>query len=152
MQQNITLLENDTFITDNSVVTNIFKKFFSNSEDILIDTNAIDEPIKRAILKYSFHPSVLKIKDMVNIKERFSFTIVSQDDIATIIKNLDTSKASYDNIPSKILKQNIDIYLPLLTKMFNDSVLTQSYHQKLKLDDIAPVHKENELTDKGNYQ
>ena len=77
---------------------------------------------------------------MVNIEQMFSFTIVSQDDIATIIKN--TSKTStYDSIPSKILKQNINIYLPLPTKMFNDSVLTQSYPQKLKLADIAPVHK-----------
>ena len=56
------------------------------NEDILINTNAIDDPIKRAILKYSFHPSVLKIKDMINIKEKFSFTIVFLDDIATIIK------------------------------------------------------------------
>ena len=35
--------------------------------------------------------------------------------------------------------------------MFNDSVLTQSYHQKLKLANIALVHKKDELTDKGNY-
>ena len=48
--------------------------------------------------------------------------------------------------------QNIDIYLPLLTKMFNDSVLTQSYPQKLKLADITPAHKKDELTDKGNYR
>ena len=88
---------------------------------------------------------------MVNIKEKFSFSIVSQDDITAIIKNLDTSKAStYDSIPSKILKQNIDIYLPLLTKMFNDGVVTQSYPQKLKLADMTPAHKKDELTDKGN--
>ena len=36
--------------------------------------------------------------------------------------------------------------------MFNDSVLIQSYPQKLKLSDIALVHKEDELTDKGNYR
>ena len=36
--------------------------------------------------------------------------------------------------------------------MFNDSLLTQSYSQNLKLADIAPVHKKDELTDKGNYR
>ena len=97
MQQNMTLLENATFNTDDSAIANIFNELFSNivpnlqiigNEDILINTIAIDDPIKRAILEYTFHPSVLKIKDMVNIKEMFSFAIFSQDDIATIIKTL----------------------------------------------------------------
>ena len=164
VQQDISLLENNTLITEDKLVADIFNHFFSNivpnlhikeNEDILINSNTIENPINKAILKFSYHPSIMKIKDnvKVNSSEIFKFNIVSEDDIENILLNLDTSKATSSNsIPCLILRDNKDIFIPVITKIFNDSVLNQAYPEDPKLADVIPAHKKDELTDKCNYR
>ena len=164
VQQDISLLENNTLITEDKLVADTFNHFFSNivpnlhikeNEDILINSNTIENPINKAILKFSYHPSIMKIKDnvKVNSSEIFKFNIVSEDDIENILLNLDTSKATSSNsIPCLILRDNKDIFIPLITKIFNDSVLNQAYPEDLKLTDVITAHKKDELTDKCNYR
>ena len=151
VQQDISLLENNTLITEDKLVADTFNHFFSNivpnlhikeNEDILINSNTIENPINKATLKFSYHPSIMKIKDnvKVNSSEIFKFNIVSEDDIGNILLNLDTSKATSSNsIPC--LRDNKDIFIPLITKFFNDSVLNQAYPEDLKLADVIPAHK-----------
>ena len=105
------------------------------------------DPIDIALKKIEFHPSIMKIKEKVH-KSIFSFSSVSLQDIGREINNLNPQKSS--NIPTRRLKDNIDIIQNILHKMFNDAVLNCKFPDKLKLADITPRHKNDDATNKTN--
>ena len=69
-----------------------------------------NDPVELAIKKYKNHPSIIRIHQEGYSNNKFSFTPISQQDIHDIINNIDSSKAyQKENIPPKILKDNIDM-------------------------------------------
>ena len=53
----------------------------------------IDDPLMKAIMKYSFHPSIVAIKKICNLGLSFSFSQVESHEIMKEINNLKTNKA-----------------------------------------------------------
>ena len=91
----------------------------------------------------------MKIKEKVH-KSIFSFLSASLQDIEREINNLNPQKASTSgNIPTRSLKDNIDIIRNILHKMFNDAVLNCEFPDKLK---FAPCHKNDDATNKKIYR
>ena len=69
------------------------------------------------------------------------------------LSRLNTKKAStIESIPSWILKENEDIFAPLLTTIFNNSLLQKTFPEDLKLGDITPLFKSDKTTEKRNYR
>ena len=66
---------------------------------------------------------------------------------------MDCSKASQDsNIPTKIIQDNIDIFVPVLLTEFNGSLKLSTLPHSMKSANITPVVKKNNRTDKTNYK
>ena len=70
--EQITLVEKNDIVTDSQKIAETMNDFFINvvekleipeNDDILIDTEEIDDPITKAITKYSIHPSIIKISE-----------------------------------------------------------------------------------------
>ena len=59
---------------------------------ILSDVGELNDPVKVAVKRFECHPSILNIKEKVNIESRFSFSEVNNRDVALIIKNLNAKK------------------------------------------------------------
>ena len=56
--------------------------------------------------------------------------------------NLNSKKATcHGAIPAKILKQFCDSYLPIITKIINESITVGTFPSKLKLAKVTPVFK-----------
>ena len=71
----------------------------------------------------------------------FSFKTVSLTDIEKEMKSLNTNKASHSSdIPTKILKQNVDLYI--LDYVYK-SIASSTFLSILKLADIIPVYKKD---------
>ena len=72
------------------------------------------------------------------------------------IMNLDSSKATLvGDIPTEMLKQTIDIYLPIMSKMtkvINMSIDNNCYPDDLKLAEVSKVFKKKDDLDKENYR
>ena len=67
--------------------------------------------------------------------------------------NLDVSKACQDtDIPSKIIKENADIFASFLHSSFNTSVTNSEFPSVLKQANITPVFKKGERYSKDNYR
>ena len=67
--------------------------------------------------------------------------------------NLDGSKATpAGNIPTDMLKQTIDIHLPIMTQIINMSIDKNCYPDDLKLLEVNPVFKKEDDLDKKNYR
>ena len=67
--------------------------------------------------------------------------------------NLDGSKATpVGDIPIDMLKQTIDIHLPVMTQTINNSIDNNCYLDDLKLAEVSPVFKKKDDLDKENYR
>ena len=61
--------------------------------------------------------------------------------------NLNTRKpTTFNNIPAKLIKENCDICTPHLCKNFNNSIISSTFPDNLKMAAIIPGHKKDEKT------
>ena len=73
--------------------------------------------------------------------------------MAEILKDLNAKKAKQENdIPIKLIKENIELFSSVLSRMFNFYIDKASFPNSLKQADITPVHKTDHTNDKNNYR
>ena len=69
------------------------------------------------------------------------------------INNLDNCKGQQqDDIPTKIIKENSDIFGNFVTENFSYALAKGRFPNSLKQADIKPIHKKNSRTEKENYR
>ena len=67
------------------------------------------------------------------------------------IINLDGCKTTpIGDKPTNMLKQRIDIHLPIMTKIINMSIDNNCYPNDLKLAEVSPVFKKKDNLGKEN--
>ena len=160
--ENIMLVENNNIISSEIEIAEKLNAFFSNivkelnikvKEDLLCDVSDINDPVERAIQKYKNHPSIQMIKETFDSSKTFSFDLVSSDTIFKEIVSLDTKKATHSNdVPTKIVKANADLFSIFASNAFNESVVSCKFLSVLKLADVKPVHKKASRLEKTNYR
>ena len=116
-------------------------------------TDGLHDPIKVAIKKFSSHPSIELIYKNKQSSNHFRFKMVVRERVATELQRLKLNKASpVDSILGQILKDNQDIFTNALQKLFNDSVISETFPPELNIGEITPVYKANDQTLKRNYR
>ena len=81
---NINLIENNKIVTDDNKIAECFKTYFENSVkelNIGMDPNIIStsdniDNVTNYIDKFKIHPSILKIKHVLNIDKTFNFDFI----------------------------------------------------------------------------
>ena len=77
-----------------------------------------------------------------NSNNIFDFKVITDIDIRYVINNIDFSKAyPKNNIPPKLLKQNIDICELYICSNINQCIENGTFPSNLKLADITPISK-----------
>ena len=77
--------------------------------------------------------------------EKFVFGFVSENEIGNLSRNLNARKSSQkSDIPTKQIKDNLDIFSQAMTEYFNDTLNNFEFPSTMKLADIIPVFKKNE--------
>ena len=122
------------FVKNDDDTARVFNTFYSN---IVIDLKIpdynncdplienIQELVLKVIEKYRIHPSILTIRGVRKKNPRISFRCVDTGEILKETLNLDASKACQDlDIPSRIIKENADIFTDFLHSSFNNSILS----------------------------
>ena len=70
-----------------------------------------------------------------------------------VINNLNVAKTCQVNdIPTKVIKINKDIFANFITDHFNYCIANGEFPDELKHTDVIPVHKKNEKCNKTNYR
>ena len=87
------------------------------------------------------HASIIRIKsNLDNVSDKFDFKNVHGKEVKQEIMNLNPKKATCQGaIPAKILKQFCDSYLPLVTKIINESITEGTFPSELELVETTPV-------------
>ena len=82
------------------------------------------------------------IKETFDNNKTFLFDLVLFDTIFKEIVSLVTKKATCSNdVPTKIVKANADLFSIFVSNAFNESVISCKFLSVLKLADVKPVHK-----------
>ena len=117
------------------------------------EPNEIEDQVKKAIFKYKNHPSIILIKNKITAPELFAFTEASVSDIEKELSNLNVKKASaFKNVTPKVLKASIESCSEVLTKLFNNTILTSTFPDKLKVADVSPIFKKDDPQKSKNYR
>ena len=106
-------------------------------------------------MKYRDHPSILTTGEVCKGKSDspFLFTGIDKEEILKEIQNLGASKACQDtDVPTKIPKENADIFAHFLHASFNKFVKNSEFPSVLEQANIAPVYKKGERECKNNYR
>ena len=158
----ITLVEGEEIISSDHDIAETFNSYFTNIVESLdiegfVTYDYTFKPeldyMSNIVEKFQNHPSIIKIKDNVHIKERFHFELVDESIINDIIDGLDKRKpTTYNNIPTRILIENKDIISPIITEIYNDCSYKSIFPNALKLADVTPAHKKEERIIKDNYR
>lgn len=157
----ITLVKNGVILSEDQEVSEALNSFFNDAVkslsikenvDLLTPTSDLNDPIDIAIKKFEFHPSILKIKEKVR-PISFSFNEVDLSDVEKELQNLNIKKVTtFNNIPSKHLKQSSDICSPILLNIINHNIASSSFPEELKLADVTPIFKKDDATCAKNYR
>ena len=155
-REKVTLIEEDEIHESDINTAQILNIFFSNIvsnlkivEYVNCDSisDKINDPVIKPSVKYRDHPSILKIGEVCNGKlcSLFSFSHVEKEEILKEILSLDSTKVSQDtDIPTKIIKDNADIFSDFLLSGFNNSITTSILSSTLKQAILTAVFKKGE--------
>ena len=132
------------------VVTNLNIPHFNQIDGT---SENISDPVIKAIVKYKAHPSVTAIKESCTSQSNFNFSFVEKVYILKEIKTLQSNKVTQNtNIPTKLIKDNADIFAEFVFTSLNKCVEQSVSPSKLKLANITPVLKKKSKSSKDNYR
>ena len=167
VKNKITLIEEKTkVVSNNNFIAETFNKFFANivpslglqcKDELLASVEYIQDPLEKIIEKFKQHPSIIAIMKHRPKKSNFSFSRVAKRSIESLIKTLDSSKTiQKDNIPTKIIKENIDIMSNIFHEDINKCFSESFFPDDLKRAEVIPVFKKDIKKDsktlKENYR
>ena len=159
----ITLVENDQIISEDQEIANTFNTFFDeavSSLDIKVnpillnDPGDLDDPVDIALKKFESHPSILAIKNNVEVNSTLAFSEVTPEDMTLKIKKPNPQNSgTFMNIPASLLKEVKDIASKPLAKIWSTKIISnKELPTRLKLADETPLFKKLDNVSKKNYR
>ena len=160
-RNSISLIEGSKIIVEDMEITetlNTYLKYavsslgISEPREFITSHGNLNDPIDSILLKVSIHPSILMIK-AIELKSTFSFNESSLTEIQSEINALNTKKPNPANsVSAKHLKEHIDICSEFLYEIIDHNISNSKFDDGMKLADITPVHKKDDVTIKSNYR
>ena len=101
------------------------------------------DPTSKAILKYKKYPCIIAINHRYKGKDNFNCNEVYVTKIKKqILKlNLKEKLRRANDIPTRVIIENADIFSDVLCSNFNNSIVSSNFLQCLKLADITHLIK-----------
>ena len=159
--EKITLVEGNKILKNDKETAKVLNNFFSTIiQNLKIPqykeqdpiSASISDPVMRSIVKYRAHPNIIAIKENFNSSTTFNFLFVDKEDILKEIKHLNANKATQNtDIPTKLIKENSDIFADFIFENLNDSISHSVFPSALTLANITPVHKKDSKSKKDHY-
>lgn len=145
-EYNLNVIESDgVMISDPLVIANTFNNYFIESVSNLIDK------LPKAHCASANTDLLPTLSGSSQIFEKFD--MVSEEDIALIVKSLNNSRSkSFDSIPVRVIKENVSTLAPILGHLINSIFETGVFPNDLKRSVVIPIFKNGSKTCITNYR
>ena len=154
--------EVEKVISEDMEIAETFNEFFVNivpslkispKENYETDVGNDNEPILNYINKFKNHPSIKVIKSRKKEEQTFTSNYVSHEQFFNETIKLQTTKMTQQNdIPTKILKGNSELFARYFHKNINFCIEDSIFPSDLKVVDVTPAFKKKSKTSKDNYR
>ena len=135
--------------SDSEEIGNIFNTFFTSlSSTSLADTNESKNFIDKTF-------NILKKENFINLGDvKFNFVHITESVVDKLIFNLKASSgAGLSEIPSKVIKNTCNKFVPLLTLLFNHCIDIGKFPVEWKSAIVTPLFKnKGDKSDFNNYR
>ena len=158
----ITLIKDDTIISDDQGVADTLNSFFERAvqsldikepTEYINDCSHIEDPIDAIIEKFKDHPSIKSIRANVEVTAEFNFQTVTLEMVQDEIKALNPKKSNpTDNITASDIKKYSDLCSAPLLNIINNCISNNTFDEGMKNADLTPVHKKDKDTDEKTYR
>ena len=100
----------------------------------------------------NFENSLNPMQYVKSTLNSISIPIISESEVVAAIKSLMNSSAGYDEVPVRILKQNINIFIKPLTRLIISSIREDIFPDQLKIAKVVPIFKVTDKHCMENYR
>ena len=122
-------------------------------DDQLVSLEHIQDPLGKITEKFKQLPSIIAIMKHKPNKSNFSFSGVAKRSIESLIKTLNSSKAiQKENIPTMIIKENMDIMSNIFHDNINKRFLESFFPDHLKRAEVIPILNRDIMKDSKNLK
>jgi len=147
LQLSNAIIVNNKRITDQKNIADEFNKFFTNltsqSKKAFLDTENI------------FKDKLDNLKRFNNENNfKFTFRFITKKEIIQYIHEIDSSSSpGISKIPIKIIKNSLNLFLPLLYNLFNTCIINKQVPDEWKFSIVKPLFKgKGSEMDINNYR
>ena len=143
---NFCIKDNGSLIFKPMDISNVFKRYFSQIAENLL--------LKLAVASNKFNiNSVGEYYKSLNIKNKFKFSLVTDETILGILIKLDVTKAKgIDNIAAVFLKDGTGMLSTHIAKLCNLSITTAAFQDDCKIAKLIPIYTKGSKSDPKNYR
>ena len=151
---NISIIENDAIINDQTGVATVLNDYYVNvtksiGQPELLDVN---EDIDDVFLAHESHESVQYIRqymiDQNDNNTTFTFSHVTINAALKELRSINIRKtAGCDLIPGKLIKEGADFLCKPIQSLINKCIDTCTFPNALKLADVVPIFKKNDYAE-----
>ena len=151
------LVEGNEIVNEDGKIATIMNGYFTNiTKHMNLKANKIShrEELVNILETFKNRKSVQRIK-LVNFHSyrTLNFSKVTESEVRKEILNLSTKKATKNgDIPARILKKSVDIYIKEITFIINVYLEKGIFPDDLKLADVSPIFKKEDSFKKENYR
>ena len=102
---------------------------------------------------YQNHASIVRIQEHVSIDSPFKFSNVSVGEVKSLLRNINSSKATgYDTIPPKLVKAVANELAQPISSLVNMSLSLSRFPRELKKSETSPLYKGQNNLEPQNYR
>ena len=139
-------ISNDTeTVTGAGNVSNLFNKYFTSIGPKLASKLNFD--------KLNIAPTNFNLVVFSSVPYSFFLKPITEMEVIGHLRNLQVSKSTGTNgIPIKYIKMSTCLIAPILTKLFNECIITGYFSQAFKTAEIIPTYKSVQEDMCSNYR
>ena len=134
------VIGNNAGLNDQSTTIMINGKEIKDRQRICIDFNNFFINIGPKLAK-KFENSLNPMKYVKSTLNSISIPTINESEVVAATKSLKNSSAGYDEVPARILNQNINIFIKPLTHLVNSLIKKGIFPDELKIAKVVPIFK-----------
>ena len=142
--------KNGELVSDSDEILDAFHEYYEN----IYKFNANSENVQKANAQENYFINlILRNKRQSDTENELDDEFITEFEVEQAIEKLNKDSApGLDGLPSNLYKSQKNTYVPILTKLFNEIIITGSFPESLKHAIIKLIGKKTSSVSLGDFR